>query len=65
MISDKKAHSVNELVKNTGLGKTNLYQLIKDGELKAKKLGKRTLVLDSDLNEFLNNLPDYKVGGDA
>jgi hypothetical protein len=34
-----------------------LYQAIADGTLKARKLGKRTLVLRADLQAFLASLP--------
>jgi len=51
--------SIEEVSASTGLGKTKLYELINTGELKARKIGKRTLVLKSDLEEFLNSLQPY------
>ena len=61
MISSKKAYSVSEIVSSTGLGKTYVYSLIKSGQLLAKKVGKRTIVLDGDLSQYLNSLPNFKV----
>lgn len=51
--------SIEETITLTGLGKTKLYELIKSGELKAKKLGKRTLILKPDLKDFLSRLKNY------
>lgn len=51
--------SVEEARSATGLGRTKLYQLINSGELKARKIGKRTIILKDDLEDFLNNLQSY------
>lgn len=52
--------SIEEVCSSTGLGRTKLYQLMNSGELKAHKIGKRTIILKDDLNEFLNNLEAYQ-----
>ncbi len=54
--------SIEEAKAATGLGRTKLYQLINSGELKAKKIGKRTIVLKDDLEAFLNGLQSYASG---
>lgn len=41
------------------IGRTRLYELLKSGELPARKLGKRTLVLRADLDRFLTSLASY------
>jgi len=51
--------SVQDVKTATGLGLTRIYELINKNELKAKKIGKRTIVLKSDLEDFLNNLDSY------
>ncbi|MCB1681558.1 MAG: helix-turn-helix domain-containing protein [Alphaproteobacteria bacterium] len=51
--------SIEETQIATGLGRTKIYQLINSGELKARKIGKRTFVLKGDLDAFLKNLPPY------
>ncbi len=51
--------SIPEVKNATGIGLTKLYQLINAGEIRARKLGKRTFVLQSDLEDFLNNLEYY------
>ncbi|MCF8495534.1 MAG: helix-turn-helix domain-containing protein [Alphaproteobacteria bacterium] len=51
--------SIEEAQTATGLGRTKIYQLINSGELKARKIGKRTIILKDDLETFLNNLQSY------
>jgi excisionase family DNA binding protein len=38
------AVSINDTAKALGLGRTSIYELIKDGRLETFKLGRRTLV---------------------
>lgn len=51
--------SIEETCSATRIGKTKIYQLINSGELKAHKIGKRTIILKQDLEAFLNNLQVY------
>lgn len=55
----KLSLSIEEVQEISGLGKTKIYQLLKTGEIPAKKIGKRTLVLRSDLEAFLSGLQNY------
>lgn len=41
----------------SGLGRTFFYERFKDGTLTPRKAGKRTLILVSELREFLESLP--------
>ena len=43
------AFSVSETVEATGLGRTTVYQLIRDGKLRSVKVGNRRLVRASDV----------------
>jgi excisionase family DNA binding protein len=43
----------------TGLSKPTIYAEIKRGALRAKKVGKRTVILNEWVDEWLNGLPDY------
>ena len=36
-----------------GIGRTMMYQLIKEGELKTIKVGRRTLIPESELQKWL------------
>lgn len=49
--------SIQEACELAGIGRTKIYEAISQGDLKARKLGKRTLILRSDLHEFLHSLP--------
>ena len=49
--------SISEACAMAGIGRTKIYQAIADGNLKARKCGKRTLVLRDDLRDFLVSLP--------
>lgn len=51
--------SVKETSQATGIGLTKLYQLINSGALKARKIGKRTIILKEDLEIFLSSLEAY------
>lgn len=50
-------HSISEVSAITGLSNGKLYLDIGKGLLKAHKAGNRTLVLHSDLLEYLQSLP--------
>ncbi len=51
--------SIEEVCVATGLGRTKVYEAINSGILPAKKWGKRTLVLKSDLEGFISGLESY------
>lgn len=55
--------SISEACTVAGIGRTKLYQAIADGQLVARKYGKRTLVLRSDLQAFLAKLPTVQADG--
>jgi excisionase family DNA binding protein len=54
---EKEGLSVTEASEIAGIGRTKIYEAISDGRIKARKLGKRTLILRSDLHRFLQKLP--------
>ena len=53
----KEGLSISEACAFAGIGRTKLYQAITDGSLKARKCGKRTLILRDELRHFLASLP--------
>jgi excisionase family DNA binding protein len=56
-IAARTAYSVAEVMVQSGLGRDTIYKAIHQGRLKARKLGRRTVVLASDLQAFLESLP--------
>lgn len=55
--------SLDEWCALSGLGKTRSYQLLRDGDLKAKKIGRRTLIdLDAGM-AWLARQPDWTPTG--
>jgi len=53
----KIAYRVSEAVAASGLSRSLLYEFMKKGALRSKKCGRRTLILQDDLVEFLTKLP--------
>ncbi len=60
-MTDTFAHSIAEAGARSGLGRTSIYELINTGQLAARKCGRRTLILDEDLQRCLQSLPMIKV----
>ena len=56
-----RAYSIAETCALTGLGRDSVYTAIRDGHLVARKFGRRTLITDDDLRQFLAGLP--RAGG--
>lgn len=58
----KLAFTVREACQITGLARTTVYKLLRNGRLTRRKVGKRTLILASELEAFVKGLP---AGGPA
>ena len=52
-MSEKIAYTINEAVAASGLGRTTIYELIKQRELTPVKVGMRTLIRRVDLEAML------------
>ena len=57
----KYSLSIEEVVNATGIGRTKVYEAINAGLLKAKKYGRRTIIMQRDLEDFLSNLESYSA----
>ena len=55
----KLAYSIKEAVEAGAGSRTAIYESIAAGTLRARKRGKRTVILASDLTEYLEGLPDF------
>ena len=49
------AMSVDDAADYSGLGRTTLFELIKNKDLPSKKIGARRLILTADLENFVLN----------
>ncbi|MDP8252602.1 helix-turn-helix domain-containing protein [Pseudochrobactrum saccharolyticum] len=56
-MQDISTLSIAQTARILGIGRSTLYNLIKDGQLPIRKLGKRTLILREDLDQFIASLP--------
>ena len=52
-IIEPLAYSVNEACRVSSLGRTRLYQLIGEGRLEVRKIGKRTLIPAASLRALI------------
>jgi hypothetical protein len=55
--SPRRAHSIAGIVSEGPFSRTFIYEAIKQGRLKARKAGRRTVILDEDYQSFLESLP--------
>ena len=55
------ALTVQEAVAATRMTRTFIYEALKRGDLRARKSGRRTLILTEDLNRFVAGLPEYQA----
>ena len=56
-VADQRALSVKEACKYISLGRTSFYKLVNSGQIPARKCGRRTIVLPSELEQALKSLP--------
>ncbi len=58
----QRAFSIREFSQAYRVGRTTVYAEIKTGRLRARKIGKRTVILDSDAADWLDRLPLLSSG---
>jgi len=58
MTQENAAFTVDEFLTWARIGRTKLYQEIKEGRITPRKLGRKTLILRADAEAWLNNLPE-------
>jgi excisionase family DNA binding protein len=57
---EKLGLTVPEAAALSSLGQTSIYKAIKEGRLRIRKYGTRTIITRADLASFLENLPDER-----
>jgi hypothetical protein len=53
----KLAFSIRELANKGPIGRSSIYNQIAAGRLRARKIGRRTVILDEDWRAFLESTP--------
>lgn len=56
-MTEPLAYSPRDFSRLFGIGKTKLYEEIKEGRLIARKVGSRTIILAEDARSWLRALP--------
>ena len=54
-------YSIDDVIEITSLGRSSVYEEIRLGRLRSRKLGRRTLILHDDLADWLASLPVREV----
>jgi len=57
----QRAMSIAEFGEQYGLGRTKTYEELKSGRLRARKIGKRTIITEDDAEDWLLRLPVIEV----
>lgn len=54
------SYTIDQVMNLTGIGRTKLYQELNAGRLKGVKVGRKTLITDGSLKEWLKSLSAYE-----
>jgi len=60
MDSEDLAYTINEACKKSRSSRAYMYQQIAEGKLRARKRGRRTVILPADLRAWVESLPEFK-----
>jgi hypothetical protein len=63
MDKEKMSYSVDQLARSEPLSRSKIYEEIARGNLKARKAGRRTLILTEDYRAYLDALPVMGTNG--
>jgi excisionase family DNA binding protein len=58
----QRAMSIDEFCQRYAVGRTTVYEEIKQGRLRARKVRKRTIITDDDAEAWLQRLPVLETG---
>ena len=57
-----RLHPVEHVMERLCLGRSSVFGLIKDGDLPSVKIGRRRLISEAALSEFINRLDSRAAG---
>lgn len=55
------AVTIDDATVYCGLGRSKLYELIREGQISARKAGTRTLILTEEIDAYVRSLPSLKT----
>tara|TARA_R100001163_G_C4933532_1_gene108446 strand:- start:77 stop:256 length:180 start_codon:yes stop_codon:yes gene_type:complete len=58
MSLSKRVLTITEFIDAYGIGRTKLYELIKNNEIAVKKFGRKTLIPIDEAERWLESLPN-------
>jgi hypothetical protein len=59
--SQRRGMSIEDFGERYGPGRTKTFEEIRTGRLRAKKIGRRTIIAEDDAEEWLQQLPSVDV----
>lgn len=57
---EKTLLNIPETCEKLRIGRTRLYQILNAGQIKAVRIGKKTLIPVASIEEFINGLSPYR-----
>jgi excisionase family DNA binding protein len=54
---DQLLYTISQCCRMAAIGRTKFYELVANGDIPVRKVGKRTLVSASDLRDWVERLP--------
>lgn len=64
-MNDAMLLPVTEAVRRLGIGQTKFWSLVKSGDLRVKRIGRRTLIEAAEIIRFVEALPGQQNGSTA
>lgn len=53
--------NIPEACEKLRVGRTRLYQILNSGQIKAVRIGKKTLIPSASIEDFINRLQPFKA----
>jgi hypothetical protein len=61
MENEKRAFSIPEFSRRYGIGRTKVYEELRLGRLRARKIGRHTIIVVEDAESWLRRLPPIRT----
>src|SRR5262245_55011488 len=61
----QRAMSLAQFCERYGPGRTKAYEEIKSGRLRARKIGKKTIIAEDDAEDWLSQLPVIQIANNS